>query len=72
MKSPPSPAPKISRIKGTPAAILGRIKAPDAEAAVKEWIEKFNITDPQQQRLSLLKTLNAGKTPGFLGFRSFE
>src|SRR5712691_10509589 len=23
-------------------------------------------------RLSLLKTLNAGKTPGFLGFRSFE
>ena len=22
--------------------------------------------------LSLLKTLNAGKTPGFLGFRSFE
>ena len=40
---------EISRIKGTPAAILGRIKAPDAESAVKEWIEKFNITDPQQQ-----------------------
>jgi hypothetical protein len=28
---------EISRIKGTPAAILGRIKAPDAESAVKEW-----------------------------------
>jgi hypothetical protein len=40
---------EISRIKGTPAAILGRIKAPDAETAVKEWIEKFGITDPEQQ-----------------------
>ena len=50
MKSPPSPAPKMSRIKGTPAAILGRIKAPTAERAVEEWIEKFSITDPQQQQ----------------------
>ena len=38
---------EISRIKGTPAAILGRINAPDAESAVKEWIEKFEITDPE-------------------------
>jgi hypothetical protein len=37
----------MSRIKGTPAAILGRIEAPDAESAVKEWIEKFEITDPE-------------------------
>ena len=40
---------EISRIKGTPAAILGRIKAPDADSAIKEWIEKFDITDPEQQ-----------------------
>jgi Phage tail protein (Tail_P2_I) len=40
---------EISRIKGTPAAILGRIKAPDAESAIREWIEKFDITDPEQQ-----------------------
>jgi hypothetical protein len=40
---------EISRIKGTPAAILGRIKAPTAKRAVQEWIEKFGITDPQQQ-----------------------
>jgi hypothetical protein len=33
----------------TPAAILGRINAPGAETAVKEWIEKFGITDPEQQ-----------------------
>jgi hypothetical protein len=38
------------RIKSTPAAILGRIKAPDAESAVKEWIEKFGITDREQQQ----------------------
>jgi hypothetical protein len=41
---------EISRIKSTPAAILGRIKARDAESAVKEWIEKFDITDPEQQQ----------------------
>jgi hypothetical protein len=41
---------EISRIKGTPAAVLGRIKAPTAERAVEEWIEKFNITDPEQQQ----------------------
>jgi hypothetical protein len=34
----------------TPAAILGRINAPDAGTAVKEWIEKFGITDPEQQQ----------------------
>ena len=41
---------EISRIKSTPAAILGRIRAPDAESAVKEWIEKFDITDREQQQ----------------------
>jgi hypothetical protein len=41
---------EISRIKSTPAAILGRINGPDAETAVKEWIEKFGISDPEQQQ----------------------
>jgi len=41
---------EISRIKGTPAAILGRIEAPDAETAIKKWIETYDITDPEQQR----------------------
>ena len=50
MKRPPEMRTwEISRIKGTPAAILGRIKATDAETAVKEWIENFGITDPEQQ-----------------------
>ena len=41
---------EIVRIKGTPAAILGRVEATDAESAIKEWIEKFEITDPEQQK----------------------
>jgi hypothetical protein len=40
---------EISRIKGTPAAILGRISAPTAERAVEEWAEKFGITDENQK-----------------------
>jgi hypothetical protein len=48
---------EISRIKGTPAAILGRINAPNAETAVKEWIEKFGITDSQQQQQRLVARL---------------
>jgi len=43
---------EISRIKGTPAAILGRIAAPDVESAIKKWIGACGITDPQQQRLA--------------------
>jgi hypothetical protein len=40
---------EISRIKKTPAAILGRISAPTAERAVAEWAEKFGITDENQK-----------------------
>ena len=40
---------EISRIKSTPAVVLGCVDAPDAESAVKEWIEKFGITDHEQQ-----------------------
>jgi hypothetical protein len=35
---------EISRIKGTPAAVLGRIKAPDAESASKNGLK--NSTSP--------------------------
>ena len=40
---------EISRIKKTPAAILGRIEAPTAEKAIEDWAEKFGITDEQQK-----------------------
>jgi hypothetical protein len=36
--------------QGTPAAVLGRIAAPDAESAVKKWIETYGITDREQQQ----------------------
>jgi 1,2-phenylacetyl-CoA epoxidase PaaB subunit len=43
---------KIFRIKGTPAAEIGSVEAPDAATAIKVAIEKFEITDPvKQQRL---------------------
>jgi hypothetical protein len=40
---------EISRIKGTPAAVLGRVDAPDAERAIKKAIEEFGITVPNRR-----------------------
>jgi hypothetical protein len=40
---------EISRIKATPAAILGRIEAPTAEKAIEDWAKKFGITDEEQK-----------------------
>jgi hypothetical protein len=46
---------QISRIRSTPAAILGRIETSDddPESAIQEAIKQFGITDPvHQQRLA--------------------
>jgi hypothetical protein len=47
------PAPErvweISRIKGTPAAVLGRIEAPTADRAIEKWAEAYGITDENQK-----------------------
>jgi hypothetical protein len=40
----------ISRIKGTPAVEIGWVDAPDAETAIKEAIERYGITDREQQK----------------------
>jgi hypothetical protein len=40
---------EISRIKGTPAAVLGRIRAPTAEDAIEKWAEAYGITDENQK-----------------------
>ena len=40
----------ISRVKGTPAVVLGHVEARDAESAIKAAIEKFEITDLEQQK----------------------
>ena len=40
----------VYRLKHTPATFIGSVEAPDAETAIKRAIEKFDITDPQQQK----------------------
>ncbi len=56
-QSPPSaPAGKqymwsIYHIKGTPAALLGRVEAPDEETAIRKAIDEFGISSALQKRL---------------------
>jgi hypothetical protein len=40
----------IYRLKGTPAALLGYVEAPDEESAIKQAIEEFGISNPQLQK----------------------
>jgi len=54
--APPAPAAKeptwsIYHIKGTPAAFLGHVEAPDEEAAIKLAIQEFQIRPELQKRL---------------------
>ena len=41
----------IYHIKGTPAALLGQVKAPDEETAIARAIEEFKISPVLQKRL---------------------
>jgi hypothetical protein len=41
---------KIYRLRGTPAAFIGSVNAPDEKAALMAAVEEFRIDDPQQQR----------------------
>lgn len=54
MKAPKKPQQQfhwhIYRIRGTPAASVGLVHAPDAETAIQRAIEEFSITDTQAQR----------------------
>jgi hypothetical protein len=53
--APPPPAKQptwsIYHIKGTPAAYLGHVEAPDEKAAIKRAIEEFEISPALQKRL---------------------
>jgi hypothetical protein len=41
---------RITRIRSTPAALIGHVEAADADQAIKEAIREFGIIDPEQQR----------------------
>ena len=41
---------RITRIRSTPAALIGHVEAPDAEQAIEEAIRQFGIADPEQQK----------------------
>ena len=41
---------RITRIRGTPATLIGYVEAPDAEQAIEEAIKAFGITDPEQRK----------------------
>jgi hypothetical protein len=41
---------RITRIRATPARLIGYVKAPDAEQAVKEAIARYGIDNPQGPR----------------------
>jgi hypothetical protein len=45
-----SPPGRSRALKGTPAAVIGHVEAPDAESAIAKAIEEFHITDPKQQK----------------------
>jgi hypothetical protein len=40
---------RITRIRSTPAVLIGYVQAPDAEQAVKEAIVRYGISNPQEQ-----------------------
>jgi hypothetical protein len=41
---------RITRVRATPAALIGYVEAPDAERAIEEAIRAFGIIDPEQQK----------------------
>ncbi len=41
---------RITRIKSSPAAYVGRVHAPDAETASRKAIIEFEITNPEHQK----------------------
>jgi hypothetical protein len=48
---------RITYIKGTPATTLGYVEAPNAEAAIKEAIKRFEVKEPHKQaRLAAVRT----------------
>jgi hypothetical protein len=41
---------RITRIKASPAVMIGYVEAPDQERAIRAAIREFGITDPEHQK----------------------
>ena len=52
---------RITRIRSTPAVLIGHVQAPDADQAIQEAIRKYEITSPQEQeRLAAQRVREVG------------
>jgi hypothetical protein len=51
----------ISRIKGTPAVVLGHVEAPDAESAIEEAMQRFELKERVRERLAARRVKQAHK-----------
>jgi hypothetical protein len=52
-RSPPSPKLfrwRITRLKASPAALIGYVEAPDPDTAIRTAIREFAITNPEHQK----------------------
>ena len=54
---------RITRIRSTPAALIGYVEAPDAEQAIVEAIRAFGITDREQQKRLAAEPVKEIKRP---------
>jgi hypothetical protein len=41
---------RITRIRASPAALIGYVEAPDQEQAIKAAIREYRITNPEHQK----------------------
>jgi hypothetical protein len=41
---------RITRIRASPAALIGYVEAPDQDQAIRSAIREFGITDPEHQK----------------------
>ena len=50
---------RILRIRGTPAAFIGIVDAPDEGSAINEAIKQFEITNPEHQKRLVAQRRNS-------------
>jgi hypothetical protein len=61
-RSPPSKLYRwrITRLKASPAALIGYVEAPDQEQAIRTAIREFAITNPEHQKRLVAQRADRG------------